>query len=80
MQTIATLLNNTILLQEYKICVVLLSYVAARTPRCFSCGARWGAALAGETRYCKENKIITLCMLLHLLHLLQLLNVVPYLL
>jgi hypothetical protein len=28
--------------------------------------------------YCKENKIITLCMLPYLLHLLQLLNVVCY--
>jgi hypothetical protein len=30
--------------------------------------------------YCKENKIITLCILLHLSHLLQPLDVVPYLL
>jgi hypothetical protein len=30
--------------------------------------------------YCKENKIIALCMLSHSSHLLQPLNVVPYLL
>jgi hypothetical protein len=48
---IATLLNNNILLQEYQIYVVVLSYVAARTPRWFSWGAHLGGALTCEPGY-----------------------------